>query len=145
MARKTAKPELEWQTATIEQVADLRVWVSARRVPQRHVQGICEWLFTLSEPKAPSPSKRHRELYRRLLGAYGPPRQAAAGINVDRAHTDVAKRLAEIAERNRAGIRPVDDPPQAVSPLRPEQPSGGPELHDASGAGQATEGHFHRA
>ncbi|HZJ26795.1 MAG TPA: hypothetical protein VFF40_07260 [Acidimicrobiia bacterium] len=129
MRRKVSKPELEWRTATIEQVADLRLWVAAR-VPTRHAQAICEWLFMLTDPKAPKVSKRHLELYRRLLRRYGPPRRTAAALNVEQTRSEVRHRLAEMADRPRtAGIRPVDDPPQAVVPLHPR-----PVLGDTSDA-----------
>jgi hypothetical protein len=120
VGRRAARPEAQWASATIEQVADLRVWV-ASRMPDDFARDLCDWLMSVPDADpAQELSKRRLALYRRLLDSYGPPRRAAAQVNVDAETTVVRLRLAEIAEADeredgeeRDDASPADDPPTA--------------------------------
>jgi hypothetical protein len=113
--KRAARPEEQWTSATIEQVADLRVWVAAR-MREEFAQDLCEWLFTLGDPAATEElSKRRLALYRKLLDSYGPPRDAAAKVNVDTTSTVVRLRLAEMSESDDDGDDDDDDPEAEAS------------------------------
>jgi hypothetical protein len=77
--RRAPHIEQTWCHATLEQIADLHVWLH-QRLPERDSDAIAAWVLAVSgnEGKRSNgsgvPSGRRLKVFREILDRYGPPR-----------------------------------------------------------------------
>jgi hypothetical protein len=84
--RRAPPIESSWQHASLEQIADLHVWLY-QRLPDRDADAIAAWVLTVNgkpgeKLDGDGPSGRRLKVFREILDRYGPPR-AVTSFSLD--------------------------------------------------------------
>ena len=69
--------EHSWASASLEQIADLHVWLY-QRLPNRDADAVARWVLACNGGEPPRLSRRRTQAYREILERFGPPRRVTA-------------------------------------------------------------------
>ena len=77
MRSRTRHIEQEWATASLDQIADLHVWLY-QRLPDRDADAVARWVLDCTGTDQPSLSRRRLHAFRESVERFGPPRKVTA-------------------------------------------------------------------
>ena len=69
--------EHDWATASLDQIADLHVWLY-QRLPNRDADAVARWVLDCTGKERPHLSRRRLQAIREILERFGPPRKVTA-------------------------------------------------------------------
>jgi hypothetical protein len=69
--------EQDWGTASLDQIADLHVWLY-QRLPNRDADAVARWILAVNGGEQPRLSRRRLHVYREIVERFGPPRKITA-------------------------------------------------------------------
>ena len=69
--------EHDWAAASLEQIADLHVWLY-QRLPDRDADAVAGWVLACNGGERPRLSRRRLQAFREILERFGPPRKVTA-------------------------------------------------------------------
>jgi hypothetical protein len=69
--------EQDWAAASLDQIADLHVWLY-QRIPNREADAVARWVLACTGNESPQLSRRRLQAYRQIVERFGPPRKVTA-------------------------------------------------------------------
>ncbi len=66
--------EHDWADASLDQIADLHVWLY-QRLPNRDADAVAGWILTCSGSERPRLARRRLQAFRGIVEGFGPPRK----------------------------------------------------------------------